>query len=61
MQHINFLRIEQASRLLRETDRAVMDIALSVGFENFSYFIKRFREVFGCTPSQYRKELSRMK
>lgn len=60
VQHINFLRIEQASRLLRETDRAIMDIALSVGFENFSYFIKRFREVFGCTPSQYRKDLNRM-
>lgn len=60
VQHINFLRIEQASRLLRETDRAIMDIAFSVGFENFSYFIKRFREVFGCTPSQYRKNLSRL-
>lgn len=60
VQHVNFLRIEQASRLLRETDLPIMDIAFSVGFENFSYFIKRFREVFGCTPSQYRKNLSRM-
>ena len=60
VQHINFLRIEQASRLLRETDRAIMDIAFSVGFENFSYFIKRFREVFGCTPSQYRKNLQQL-
>lgn len=60
VQHINFLRIEQASRLLRETDRAIMDIAFSVGFENFSYFIKRFREVFGCTPSQYRKGMNRV-
>lgn len=60
VQHVNFLRIEQASRLLRETGLPIMDIAFSVGFENFSYFIKRFREVFGCTPSQYRKNLSRM-
>lgn len=58
VQHVNFLRIEQASRLLRETNLAIMDIAFSVGFENFSYFIKRFREVFGCTPTQYRKGLN---
>lgn len=55
VQHINFLRIERASRLLRETDQPIMEIGFSVGFENFSYFIKRFRTVFGCTPSAYRK------
>lgn len=55
VQHINFLRIERASRLLRETDQPIMDIGFAVGFENFSYFIKRFRTVFGCTPSAYRK------
>lgn len=60
VQHVNFLRIEQASRLLRETDRPIMDIAFEVGFENFSYFIKRFREVFGCTPSDYRKSRNRI-
>ena len=60
VQHVNFLRIEQASRLLRETDQPIMEIAFSVGFENFSYFIRRFRDVFGCTPSQYRKNLRRM-
>lgn len=55
VQHVNFLRIERASRLLRETDQPIMDIGFSVGFENFSYFIKRFRTVFGCTPSAYRR------
>jgi len=55
VQHVNFLRIERASRLLRETDQPIMDIGFTVGFENFSYFIKRFRTVFGCTPSAYRK------
>ncbi len=55
VQHVNFLRIERASRLLRETDQPIMDIGFAVGFENFSYFIKRFRAVFGCTPSAYRK------
>lgn len=61
VQHVNFLRIEKASHLLRETDLPIMDVAFSVGFENFSYFIKRFREVLGCTPSQYRKNLNRIR
>lgn len=55
IQHINLLRVERASRILRETDLPVMEVGFQVGFENFSYFIKRFREVFGCTPTEYRK------
>ena len=54
-QHINSLRIEQAARLLRETDLPVMEVGFSVGFDNFSYFIKRFRSVYGVSPSHYRK------
>ena len=55
IQHINLLRIERASRYLRETDLPIMEIGFLVGFENFSYFIKRFRDVFHCTPTEYRK------
>ena len=54
-QHINSLRIEQAARLLRETDLPVMEVGFRVGFDNFSYFIKRFRLVYGISPSHYRK------
>ena len=55
-QHINSLRIEQAARLLRETDLPVMEVGFQVGFDNFSYFIKRFRQVYGVSPSNYRKK-----
>ena len=55
-QHVNSLRIEQAARLLRETDLPVMEIGFCVGFDNFSYFIKRFRAVYGVSPSHYRKD-----
>lgn len=56
IQHINLLRIQRASRYLRETDLPIMEVGFLVGFENFSYFIKRFREVFACTPTEYRKK-----
>jgi len=32
-----------------------MEVGFSVGFDNFSYFIKRFRSVYGVSPSHYRK------
>ena len=55
MQHVNFLRTERAARLLRTSSLPVMEIGLRVGYENFSYFIKRFREAYGVPPSVYRK------
>lgn len=54
-QHINFLRTEQAAMLLRTTDLTVSEIAMRVGFENFSYFIRKFSSFYGLTPTAYRK------
>ncbi|MBU0798978.1 MAG: helix-turn-helix domain-containing protein, partial [Alphaproteobacteria bacterium] len=34
--------------------RTVLDIALSVGFGDLSEFTRRFRRIFGTTPSDYR-------
>lgn len=53
---MNYFRMEQAAKYLLETDQRILDISLRVGFENFSYFIKKFREVYGCTPSAFRKQ-----
>lgn len=53
--YVNGARIEKACALLRETETPVMEVAFSVGFDNFSYFIKRFKETMGCTPLAYRR------
>lgn len=50
-------RIEQAKLLLRRSDRAISQIAASVGFGSFSYFSKVFRAHTGLTPSEYRRQL----
>lgn len=49
------LRTERACSQLLCTGRSVTDIALDCGFDNISYFIRKFREQKGCTPGQYRK------
>lgn len=47
-------RIAAASRLLRETDRSVAEIALECGFYDHSAFTRAFRTLVGVTPTQYR-------
>jgi AraC-like DNA-binding protein/mannose-6-phosphate isomerase-like protein (cupin superfamily) len=57
---IDFLihyRIEQACILLLSENLSVTQAALQTGFENVSYFIKKFKAVTGMTPAAYRKSM----
>jgi len=54
-EYINKIRIEEAAKMLQNTDRKIIDIALSVGFENLSTFNKSFYKMMNIIPSQYRK------
>ncbi|MCM1155160.1 MAG: AraC family transcriptional regulator [Roseburia sp.] len=47
-------RMQQAAWLLKNTAMTVMDIGLSVGYENISYFHRLFQKYCGMTPRQYR-------
>lgn len=52
-----FLRAQKmhgAARLLRQTDRTVLDIAGQFGYDNGSKFAKAFRDVIGVSPNAYR-------
>ena len=51
------IRMEQALWALEHTDRPVQDISQSLGFKEKSYFLRRFKAEYGCTPTQYRKRL----
>ena len=53
---INRLRIDHAARLLRSTDKSVLETALECGFENQGYFHRCFKARFGTTPLAYRKK-----
>ncbi|MDQ0887930.1 AraC-like DNA-binding protein [Paenibacillus sp. V4I9] len=55
MEYINTVRINQAAKLLSHSDKKIIDIAMEVGFENPSYFIKLFKLHKKCTPSDFRK------
>ena len=51
--HIN-LRIDLARRLLRETKKSIVEIALEVGYATPSHFAQTFRKETGLSPSDYR-------
>jgi AraC family transcriptional regulator len=53
--HIN-LRMNVSRRLLRETKKSVVEIALEVGYANPSHFAKLFRREPGLSPSEYRQQ-----
>lgn len=48
------LRIEEAKRLLSQTDERMYAVAINVGYQNEKYFSKLFKRVVGMTPAQYR-------
>lgn len=47
-------RLDAADRLLRQSALRVGEIAERCGFEDPAYFARRFREHFGCRPSERR-------
>ena len=49
-------RIREAARMLVSTDRKIINIAEDVGYKDSDYFVQKFIERMGCTPSKYRKE-----
>ncbi|MDO5136096.1 MAG: AraC family transcriptional regulator [Eubacteriales bacterium] len=56
--YLNDYRLEKAKSLLLHTDRSITEIALEVGFNNTSYFIKKFQQANQASPHKYRRNLS---
>ena len=53
-QYVIQQRIERAKQLLKNSDRAIIDIALDCGFTSHSHLSKQFRKVIGMTPRNFR-------
>ena len=52
--HVRFLRMEAAQFMLRETDKSVLEIALTCGYRGAAQFSAAFRNHFSLSPSAYR-------
>lgn len=59
---VNRLRINRACQLLMEGDQLVANICYEVGFNNVANFNRRFMDIKGMTPTEFRRQsMSRFK
>ena len=56
---VNRLRISRACLLLMESNRYITHICYDVGFNNVANLNRRFLEIEGITPSEFRRHASR--
>ena len=54
---LNYIRVKRAAKLLKMSENSIVDVAEACGYENVSFFIRKFKEIRGCTPSVYRKRM----
>lgn len=55
--YLKMIRINEAKRLLVETEAKIIDISQKVGYENEKHFMKTFKSVCGVSPSEYRRNM----
>ena len=53
---VNRLRITRACQLLMETDRYITNVCYDVGFNNVANFNRRFLQLKGMTPKEFRHQ-----
>ena len=55
MEYLNRVRIKNASDLLVRSDMSIIETAMLCGFEDNNLFSRRFKAVYGSSPSEYRR------
>jgi len=55
-EYIFNLRIEKFSQRLLETDSTIFEIAMDLGLNDSKNIARQFRQIKGCTPTEYRKK-----
>lgn len=53
-EYITNIKMREAARLLRESNRNILEITSLVGYDNANYFSRLFKKQYGITPSEYR-------
>ncbi len=52
--YISNLRVERFAKRLLETDEGIVEIALELGFHDYKNVARQFKNIKGCTPSEFR-------
>ncbi len=54
-EYLSQVRLKKSLQLLQEQAKPIAEIAYDVGFSSPAYFATSFKNHFGCTPTEYRK------
>ena len=54
-EYIQKVRIEEACKLLKQTNKKIIDIANEIGYKDLKHFNSIFKKITGKTPGEYRK------
>lgn len=57
VEYINNLRLQKAVELFEQGETSILEVSLSVGFRNLSYFHRAFKKKYHMTPHSFIKEL----
>lgn len=58
-EQLTWVRVHEASKLLRSTDLSISQISAQCGFQDPSFFAKKFKHLLGRSPTVYRKNSRR--
>jgi AraC-like DNA-binding protein len=53
-QMVNEFRINHATKLLMSTEKSIAEICYECGYNNISYFNRKFREIMDETPTEFK-------
>jgi AraC-like DNA-binding protein len=56
---VNHVRVNRACQLLMSSDLLITHIGFEVGFSNIANFNRRFLDIKGMTPSDYRRQVAK--
>lgn len=51
-EYVNMLKLERACELIDDKSMSLMDIAMEVGYNNYSYFVRQFKKRYGYSPKK---------
>ena len=54
LEYLNFVRLDEAEKLLANTDMKVIEICYEAGFHSIQSFNRNFKKYKGMTPNRYR-------
>ncbi|EMI54497.1 helix-turn-helix domain-containing protein [Rhodopirellula sallentina] len=55
IQYLIRLRIRKACERLRVSEKSITEIAMDVGFSDSNYFSRKFRDIIGMSPREYKR------